>query len=163
MSHKFAGGNAGAQQQLKQHQKHQELTPEDVSRIKAENRVSAQLGQNVILNCPVQFKDGRERLYALEWLKHPHKLPIYLWHAGYPDHKAPGYESRVHRLGVASLNLSQVRETDQGLYECHIYYLDERPEEAAKPTRLFLDVLGKVYSCFPFVPIARAQCSPSLV
>lgn len=101
------------------------------------------VGQNVVLNCAVQFKDGQEKPFVVNWLKYPHKLPIYIWYAGYPPHVAQGYEARVSRLGQASLNLSQVRESDQGLYECKIYYLDRKPEDKTNGTWIFLDVQGK--------------------
>lgn len=102
------------------------------------------MAQNVVLNCAVQFRDGQEKPFVVNWLKYPNKLPIYIWYAGYPPHVAQGYENRVSRIGQASLNLSSVRETDQGLYECKIYYLDRRPEDKApNGTWIFLDVQGK--------------------
>jgi len=114
-----------------------------LERIKQESKVSALVGQNVILNCAVQFKDGVEKPFVVNWLKYPHKLPIYIWYAGYPPHVAQGYESRVARIGQASLNLSNVRQSDQGLYECKIFYLDRRPEERANGTWIYLDVQGE--------------------
>lgn len=114
-----------------------------LERIKQESKVSALVGQNVILNCAVQFKDGVEKPFVVNWLKYPHKLPIYIWYAGYPPHVAQGYENRVSRIGQASLNLTQVRQSDQGLYECKIYYLDRRPEDKGNGTWIFLDVQGE--------------------
>jgi len=103
-----------------------------LERLRSEaTKVSALVGQNVILNCAVQFADGQEKPFVVNWLKYPHKLPIYIWYAGYPAHVAQGYENRVGRLGQASLNLSQVRETDQGLYECKIYYLDRQQSSSS--------------------------------
>lgn len=125
------------------------LKESQFERIKSESRVSALIGQNVILNCPVQFKDGVEKPFVVNWLKYPNKLPIYIWYAGYPPHLAQGYENRVSRLGQASLNLSQVKEADKGLYECKIYYLDRKGDEAQDNrtandgTWLYLDVQGE--------------------
>lgn len=124
----------------------QEWPSQHLERIKSESKVSALVGQNVILNCAVQFKDGLEKPFVVNWLKYPHKLPLYIWYAGYPAHVAQGYENRVSRIGQASLNLSQVRESDQGLYECKIYYLDRRPEDKANGTWIFLDVQGEFAS-----------------
>lgn len=115
-----------------------------LERIRQEaNKVSALVGQNVILNCAVDFKDGVEKPFVVNWLKYPLKLPIYIWYAGYPPHLHAGYEGRVSRLGQASLNLSRVRESDQGLYECKIYYLDRRPEDKASGSWIYLDVQGE--------------------
>lgn len=114
-----------------------------MERIRQESRLGALVGQNVVLNCAVQFKDGIEKPFVVNWLKYPHKQPIYIWYAGYPPFVAQGYESRVSRIGHASLNLTQVRESDQGLYECKIYYLDRRPEDKGNGTWIYLDVQGE--------------------
>ena len=135
------GGELGERQQ--QQQIGPQWPIQQFDRIKQESRVSALVGQNVVLNCAVQFKDGIEKPFVVNWLKYPHKLPIYIWYAGYPPHVAQGYENRVWRIGQASLNLTQVRESDQGLYECKIYYLDRRPEDKANGTWIFLDVQGE--------------------
>lgn len=111
--------------------------------IKPDSKVSAAIGQNVILNCPVNFKDGIEKPFVVNWIKLGYKIPIYIWYAGYPPHIAEGYDHRVSRIGQASLNLTNVKETDQGLYECKIYYLDRRPEDNTNGTWVFLDVQGK--------------------
>lgn len=129
-----SGSNSNNQQWPLQH----------LERIKSENKVSALVGHNVILNCAVQFKDGVEKPYAVNWFKYPQKTPIYIWYAGYQPLAGPGYESRVSRLGQASLNLSQVRESDQGLYECEIYVKNSQPEDkASNATWIFLDVKGE--------------------
>lgn len=46
-------------------------------------------------------------------------IPIYIWYESYPTHSGEGYEGRVARVapdspyGAASLNLTNIRETDQ--------------------------------------------------
>lgn len=113
------------------------------AKAKNEARVTASVGQNVVLGCAVDFKDGIEKPFVVNWLKHPTKLPIYIWYAGYPPHVAVGYEKRVSRIGQASLNITQVRQTDNGLYECLIHYLDRWPEkEKANGSWIYLDVQG---------------------
>lgn len=122
-----------------------------LEKIKSETRMSALVGQNAIMNCNVHFKDGIEKPFAVNWLKYPHKLPIYIYYAGYPPHVAHGYENRVTRIGQASLNLSQVQPTDQGLYECKIYYLDGGPREpSSNGTWIYLDVQGEFFSLLSF-------------
>lgn len=114
-----------------------------LERIKSEHRLAAVAGQNVVLNCAVQFRDNVERPFVVNWLKYPNKLPIYIWYAGYPPHVAAHYENRVRRIGQASLNLSQVNELDQGLYECKIYHLHRAPDDKGTSTWIFLDVQGE--------------------
>lgn len=48
------------------------------------------------------------------------EIPIYIWYESYPTHSGEGYEGRVSRVspdspyGAASLNLTNIRESDQG-------------------------------------------------
>lgn len=52
------------------------------------------------------------------------EIPIYIWYENYPTHSGEGYEGRVSRVstdsqfGAASLNLTNIRETDQGKAIC---------------------------------------------
>lgn len=120
-----------------------ELTSDELEQIKTNSKVSATLGENVVLNCDVKFKDGQEKPFIVNWLKYPHKLPIYIWYGGYPPHVAQGYENRVARIGQASLNLSSIRHSDSGFYECKIHFLDRKPNDKGLSTYLYLDVQGE--------------------
>lgn len=135
--------NAGPLANQADNKQQHQWSLKQLDRIKSESKVSALVGQNAILNCAVQFKDGIEKPFVVNWFKYPHKLPIYIWYAGYPPHIAQDYENRAFRLGQASLNLTKVRQSDQGLYECKIYYLDRRPEDKGDGTWIYLDVQGE--------------------
>lgn len=60
-------------------------------------------------------------------------MPIYIWYENYPTHSGEGYEGRVSRVspdspfGAASLNLTNIRESDQGWYECKVVFLTRLP------------------------------------
>lgn len=104
----------------------------------------------MVLNCAVQFKDGIDKPFVVNWLKYPNKLPIYIWYAGYPAHIASGYEGRVSRIGLASLNLTRVQLSDQGIYECQLHFVNRRAENSSSPQSnsesnwIALDVQGKL-------------------
>ncbi|XP_076068866.1 immunoglobulin superfamily member turtle isoform X3 [Oratosquilla oratoria] len=89
--------------------------------------ITAILGESVILNCPVTDPDTP---YIIQWSKQHVKIPIYIWYDGYDPHVEDSYIGRVARVspdttfGLASLNLTSVREKDQGWYECKVFYLD---------------------------------------
>ncbi|XP_064078244.1 protein turtle-like isoform X11 [Macrobrachium nipponense] len=74
-----------------------------------------------------------------------HKIPIYIWYEGYDPHVEDNYKGRASRVnpdttfGLASLNLTSVRESDQGWYECKVYYLD-RSGATDNGTWIHLDV-----------------------
>lgn len=74
------------------------------------------------------------------------ELPIYIWYESYPTHSGEGYEGRVSRVaadsqfGAASLNLTNIRETDQGWYECKVVFLNRSPNQHKNGTWFHLDV-----------------------
>ncbi|KAK9507862.1 hypothetical protein O3M35_007634 [Rhynocoris fuscipes] len=74
------------------------------------------------------------------------EIPIYIWYDSYPTHSGEGYEGRVSRVssdspyGLASLNLTNIRETDQGWYECKVVFLNRSPNSHKNGTWFHLDV-----------------------
>ena len=76
------------------------------------------------------------------------KIPIYIWYDGYDPHVEEGYVGRASRVnpdttsGLASLNLTSVKEDDQGWYECKVFYLD-RTGATDNGTWIHLDVHGE--------------------
>ncbi|GIZ03317.1 protein turtle [Caerostris extrusa] len=68
------------------------------------------------------------------------KIPIYIWYDGYPPHAGEGYEGRVSLAEKASLNLTNVHESDQGWYECKVYFLNRPPDSPKNGTWVHLDV-----------------------
>lgn len=73
-------------------------------------------------------------------------LPIYIWYESYPEHIEEGYKGRVSRVsqdspfGSASLNLTSIRESDQGWYECKVVFLNRDPKQHKNGTWFHLDV-----------------------
>lgn len=150
--------------------KRHEFSSSEWEKIKSEaNRVSVSVGQNVVLNCAVQFKhqqqqqqlDGsistatssggalNEKPFVVNWFKQPNSVPIYIWYAGYPTHITSQYASRVSRIGQA-LNLSRVEENDRGLYECNLHYPKNRltSTEIKESSWTYLDVQGEFLYLF---------------
>lgn len=80
------------------------------------------------------------------------EIPIYIWYESYPTHSGEGYEGRVSRVspnspyGVASLNLTDIRESDQGWYECKVVFLNRSPNSHKNGTWFHLDVHGECLS-----------------
>nr|CAD7447453.1 unnamed protein product [Timema bartmani] len=76
------------------------------------------------------------------------EIPIYIWYDSYPTHSGEGYEGRVSRVspdspyGLASLNLTNIRESDQGWYECKVVFLNRSPNQHKNGTWFHLDVHG---------------------
>lgn len=43
------------------------------------NKISAEIGENVILDCGFDFPDGIPVPYVVQWQKLDNKIPIYIW------------------------------------------------------------------------------------
>nr|CAH7765601.1 unnamed protein product [Callosobruchus chinensis] len=108
--------------------------------------ITAILGESVVFNCHVEFPEGHPVPYVLQWEKKGQEIPIYIWYESYPTHSAEGYEGRVSRVspdspyGAASLNLTNIRESDQGWYECKVVFLNRLPNQNKNGTWFHLDV-----------------------
>ncbi|KAG5685106.1 hypothetical protein PVAND_014304 [Polypedilum vanderplanki] len=108
--------------------------------------ITAILGESVIFNCHVEFPGDHPVPYVLQWEKKGQETPIYIWYESYPTHSGEGYEGRVSRVspdspfGAASLNLTNIRESDQGWYECKVVFLNRSPNHHKNGTWFHLDV-----------------------
>ncbi|XP_069675343.1 protein turtle isoform X5 [Periplaneta americana] len=97
--------------------------------------ITAILGESVVFNCHVEFPGDHPVPYVLQWEKKGLEIPIYIWYDTYPTHSGEGYEGRVSRVspdspyGLASLNLTNIRESDQGWYECKVVFLNRSPPQ----------------------------------
>ncbi|XP_065214035.1 protein turtle isoform X3 [Planococcus citri] len=109
--------------------------------------ITAILGESVVFNCPVEFPGDHPVPYVLQWGKKGKNIPIFIWYENYPTHSGEGYEGRVSRVtadspyGLASLNLTNIKESDQGWYECSVVFLNRPPSTQNKNGTWFhLDV-----------------------
>ncbi|KAF4526583.1 hypothetical protein B566_EDAN015695 [Ephemera danica] len=112
--------------------------------------ITAILGESVVFNCHVEFPGDHPVPYVLQWEKKVGdtgvEIPIYIWYDSYPTHSGEGYEGRVSRVasdspyGLASLNLTNIRESDQGWYECKVVFLNRSPSSHKNGTWFHLDV-----------------------
>ncbi|XP_055837271.1 protein turtle isoform X3 [Episyrphus balteatus] len=108
--------------------------------------ITAILGEGVIFNCHVEFPNDHPVPYVLQWDKKGSDLPIYIWYESYPEHIEEGYKGRVSRVsqdspfGSASLNLTNIKEADQGWYECKVVFLNRDPKQHKNGTWFHLDV-----------------------
>ncbi|XP_077291593.1 protein turtle-like isoform X2 [Arctopsyche grandis] len=99
--------------------------------------ITAILGESVVFNCHVEFPGDHPVPYVLQWEKKVgetgQEIPIYIWYESYPTHSGEGFEGRVSRVahdspyGAASLNLTGIKESDQGWYECKVVFLNRSP------------------------------------
>ncbi|VVC39592.1 Fibronectin type III,Immunoglobulin subtype,Immunoglobulin-like domain,Immunoglobulin-like [Cinara cedri] len=95
--------------------------------------ITAIVGESVVFNCQVEFPAEHPVPYVLQWEKKGLDIPIFIWYDNYPTHSGTGYEGRVARVstdspyGLASLNLTNIQESDQGWYACKVVFLNRSP------------------------------------
>lgn len=106
-------------------------------------QISANVGENVILRCAFEYPDKISTPYFIHWYKDGSEKPIYIFYEGYPAIFGDGFKGRVSLVNQleASLNISNIRDSDQGWYECKIYYLIQAQDHnKVNGTRVLLEV-----------------------
>ena len=69
-------------------------------------------------------------------LKQGAEVPFYIWYDDYPEHASQDYKGRVSKVrpggqyGLASLILTEVKDTDRGWYNCKVLFLNREPNNA---------------------------------
>ena len=64
------------------------------------------------------------------------EVPFYIWYDDYPEHASQAYKGRVSKVrpggqyGLASLILTEVKDTDRGWYNCKVLFLNREPNNA---------------------------------
>ncbi|XP_053694924.1 LOW QUALITY PROTEIN: protein borderless [Sabethes cyaneus] len=107
--------------------------------------LEAKVGSYVILNCPVDFPKNDPIPYVLHWNKD--NRPVFTLYDG----KLNPYETFIGRVtllnndmvyGKASLNLTSIRESDNGWYECKVIFPNRVPNKRNNGTWFHISVLG---------------------
>ncbi|XP_032791333.2 protein turtle isoform X2 [Daphnia magna] len=113
--------------------------------------LTAMVGDSIIFNCHIEFPEAHPVPYVIQWEKKGVEIPIFIWYENYL-HTGEGYEGRVSRVaqqgslessshyGLASLNLTRIRESDQGWYSCLVNFLNRSPRQDKNGTLFHLNV-----------------------
>jgi hypothetical protein len=100
-------------------------------------------GSKEVLECFIQ--NNKSQATLIRWVKYSDSFtPILIFQQmqHYPEFIKDGYAGRVRLVNQSSLELSNIRSSDEGLYECSITYTDGSGEEF---THVHLKVKGKVH------------------
>ncbi|CAH1124627.1 unnamed protein product [Ceutorhynchus assimilis] len=113
--------------------------------------LTAAVGDFIVFDCEIDFPQGYPIPYRLYW-KRGDKI-VYSWHDGQTS-ESEDYVSRIHLLndslyhspnqhyGRASINLTSIRESDAGWYECKIMFPTRTPAYRNNGTWFHLTVSG---------------------
>lgn len=97
-------------------------------------------GSQEVLECFI--KNNKSEAKLIRWVKYSGMFPILIFQQmqHYPEFIKDGYRGRVRLVNQSSLELSDIRSSDEGLYECSITHTDGGKEEL---THVHLKVKGK--------------------
>jgi len=133
-------------------------------------RKTSVVGSSVVLDCDVPpppaatdaASGGRRRPrpgrseYMVKWHKQGIEVPIYIQLDRLPAHVDANYHGRARLLADptgdddASLEISDIRLTDEGWYECSVVYIGSTDDPTANGTWVYLAVTG-LYCCPLFI------------
>jgi len=134
-------------------------------------RKTSVVGSSVVLDCdvppppPATDKPTRRRRpgaseYMVKWHKQGIEVPIYIQLDRLPAHVDANYHGRARLLADptggddASLEISDVRLTDEGWYECAVVFIGSADDPTANGTWVYLAVTGQS----PTQPVVLIRC-----
>ncbi|XP_031829317.1 borderless isoform X2 [Nomia melanderi] len=115
---------------------------------KEPNYLNAGVGEYAVFNCDLDFPHETPIPYILQWNRDGRT--IFSWYNG-PPTVGLGYEGRVHLIedaalrgyGQGSINLTNIRESDQGWYECRVIFPNRTPNSRNNGTWFHLAIDGE--------------------
>lgn len=114
---------------------------------KERNYLTAGVGEYIVFNCDLDFPHETPIPYILQWNHDGHN--VFSWYDGEIT-LDPRYRGRIHLLdnelargyGQASINLTNIRDSDQGWYECRIIFPNRTPNSRNNGTWFHLSIDG---------------------
>ncbi|XP_034950863.1 protein borderless isoform X2 [Chelonus insularis] len=119
------------------------------------NNFTAAVGDYVVFNCHLNFPHEMPIAYILHWNREGRTVFSYYEVPGNEQANsilsiAEDYAGRIHLLegrsnqeyGQGSINLTNIRESDQGWYECKVIFPDRSPSSRNNGTWFYLSIEG---------------------
>ncbi|XP_053958172.1 protein borderless [Anastrepha ludens] len=114
-------------------------------RLHKQTHLEAKVGSHVVFNCPIDFPYDVPIEYWVNWSKDNKK--IFTWYEG-ESITSELFNGRLSLVtnhpeyGKASVNLTAIRESDQGWYHCQIIFPNRTPSVRNNGTLFHLAVQG---------------------
>ncbi|KAH0950984.1 hypothetical protein HN011_005222 [Eciton burchellii] len=114
---------------------------------KKPNYLTAGVGEYAVFNCDLDFPHETPIPYILQWNRDGN--PVFTWYDGHVT-VITSYKGRIHLLddaghrgyGQGSINLTNIRESDQGWYECRVIFPNRTPNSRNNGTWFHLAIDG---------------------
>ncbi|OXU19625.1 hypothetical protein TSAR_016370 [Trichomalopsis sarcophagae] len=109
--------------------------------------LTAAVGEYVVFNCDLDFPHDIPIPYRLHWNRDGRT--VFSWYDGSVS-AGDGYAGRIHLIedaqargyGQGSINLTNIRESDQGWYECRVIFPNRTPSSRNNGTWFHLAIDG---------------------
>jgi len=122
-------------------------------------RKTATLGGSAVLECDIPYppsatsplqpaSHGAEHM--IKWHKQAVEVPIFIQLNRLPAHVDANYQGRIRLLDHASVEISGIRASDEGWYECSVVFLQRTDDSNPNGTWVYLAVTGQSghsYTC----------------
>ncbi|XP_070150036.1 protein borderless isoform X3 [Polyergus mexicanus] len=114
--------------------------------------LNAGVGEYAVFNCDLDFPHDTPIPYVLQWNRH--KRTVFSWYDGHVT-VDNAYKDRIHLLdnighhGQGSINLTNIRESDQGWYECKVIFPNRTPNSRNNGTWFHLAIYGDTLLTIP--------------
>ena len=92
------------------------------------------------MECEIDYPGGNWVEHIIQWQKQGIEVPIFIQFNGYPPHIDTSYQGRIRVVERASIEVSDIRMSDEGWYECRIIFLDGNDESNTNGTWIYLSV-----------------------
>ncbi|XP_058803562.1 protein borderless isoform X2 [Phymastichus coffea] len=116
--------------------------------------LTAAVGEYVVFNCDLDFPHEIPIPYILHWNRDGRT--VFSWYEG-SGSTGDGYAGRIHLIddaqsrgyGQGSVNLTNIRESDQGWYECKVIFPNRTPSSRNNGTWFHLAIDGETLLAIP--------------
>ncbi|KAL0101927.1 hypothetical protein PUN28_018468 [Cardiocondyla obscurior] len=133
---------------------------------KEPNYLTAGVGEYAVFNCDLDFPYETPIPYILQWNRDSHT--VFSWYDGHVTVNN-SYKGRIHLLddaghrgyGQGSINLTNIRESDQGWYECKVIFPNRTPNSRNNGTWFHLAIDGDTLLAIP--PVNKTAMEGEMV
>lgn len=116
-------------------------------------RKTATLGGSAVLECDIPYPSsatsslqpshGAEHM--IKWHKQGVEVPIFIQLNRLPAHIDANFQGRIRLLDHASVEISGIRASDEGWYECSVVFLQRTDDSNPNGTWVYLAVTGQFF------------------
>jgi len=119
-------------------------------------RKTATLGGSAVLECDIPYPPsaalplqaslgGSGTEHMIKWHKQGVEVPIFIQLNRLPAHIDANYQGRIRLLDHASVEISGIRASDEGWYECSVVFLHRTDDSNPNGTWVYLAITGQFH------------------